>query len=136
MIYYLLSIGVLTGVFTYLRRVNILLVCPICAGVAMTWVIGVAGIYTQQEWADPLIIAVLLAASLGGLAEKYGSKFGFIWKTLFTLIGLQTAYLIVQKEWLWAVGLSVAIVVLTIGFAKANRTNQRIKNIDIFKECC
>lgn len=135
MIYFLVSILVLTIIFAYLYKAKIISICPICAGVIITWVIGVMGIYTEQEWANPLIVAILLGASLGALADKYGSRFGLIWKTLVVLIGLPAVYFIVQEKLWFGLGLVAGLVILTLVFGK-NRVTHKPYSKDLFKECC
>ncbi|QQS23266.1 hypothetical protein IPM19_01730 [bacterium] len=135
MIYFLASILVLTIIFAYLYKTKLITVCPICAGVVITWLIGVVGIYTGQEWANPLIVAILLGASLGALADKYGSRFGLVWKTLMVLIGLPAVYFIVQENLWFGLGLVAGLVILTLVFGK-NTANHKPHNKDLFKECC
>lgn len=135
MIYFSVSILVLTIIFAYLYKAKIITVCPVCAGVVITWLIGVVGVYTGQEWANPLIIAILLGASLGALADKYGSKFGLIWKTLIVLIGLPAVYFIVQEKLWLGLGLVAGLFILTLVFGK-NTSNHKTHSKDLFKECC
>lgn len=135
MIYYLGSILFLTIVFAFLYKARIITFCPICAGAAITWVVGVVGIYMNQSWADPVLTAILLGASLGAMADKYGSKFGLVWKTLVVLLGLPAIYYLVQGNlWLGA-GLVAALLVLTFAFGK-NRTSDKTLKKDIFNQCC
>lgn len=135
MIYFLASILILTLIFAYLYKSRIITVCPICAGVVITWLAGVIGIYTDQAWANPLLVAILLGASLGALADKYGSRLGLVWKTLYVLIGLPAVYFIVQEKLWFGLGLIIALIILTLVTGK-NRTNHKLANKDLFKECC
>ena len=135
MIYFLASILILTIIFAFLYKARIIAVCPICAGVVITWFVGVIGIYNNQAWADPFLVAILLGASLGALANKYGSKLGIVWKTLFVLIGLPAVYFIVQEKLWFGLGLIIALIILTLVTGK-NRTNHKLANKDLFKECC
>lgn len=137
MIYFLASILILALVFTYLYKARITTVCPICAGVVITWLIGIVGIYTDQAWADPMLVAILLGASLGALADKYGSKLGLVWKTLVVLIGFPAIYFIVQEKIWLGIALIIGLIILTFVAGK-NKTNHKLHshNKDLFKECC
>lgn len=137
MIYFLASILILTLILAYLYKARIIAVCPICAGVVITWLIGITGIYTNQSWADPLLVSILLGASLGAVADKYGSKFGLIWKTLIVLMGFPAVYFIVQGKAWFGLGLITALIIITLvtGKNKANHKSHN-HNKDLFKECC
>lgn len=137
MIYFLASISILTLLFAYLYKARIINVCPICAGVVITWFIGIVGIYTNQAWADPMLVAILLGASLGALADKYGSRFGLIWKTLMVLVGLPAVYFIVQEQIWFGTALVIGLLIITLVAGK-NKTNHKTlgHNKDLFKECC
>lgn len=135
MIYFLASILILTLVSALLYRARIITVCPICAGVVITWIAGIVGIYTNQAWADPLLVAILLGASLGALADNYGSKFGLVWKTLMVLIGLPAVYYIVQDKPWFGIVFIIALAILTLVFGK-NRTTHKPHTKDLFKQCC
>ena len=137
MIYFLASILILTLVFAFLYRAKIISVCPICAGVVITWIVGLVGIYANQAWADPLPVAILLGASLGALADKYGTRFGLVWKTLMILLGLPAVYFIVQEKLWYGLGLMVMLTIITLVTGK-NRANHKSHghNKDLFKECC
>lgn len=135
MIYFLALILVLTLVFAFLYRTRMITICPICAGVVVTWLAGIVGIYSNQTWADPLLVAILLGASLGALADKYGSKFGLVWKTLMVLIGLPAVYYIVQQKLWLGLGFVVALIVLTL-LSRRNSATANPHRQDLFKECC
>ena len=135
MIYFLISIAFTTLAFAFLYRARIITVCPICAAVVITWIVGGVGLYANQSWADPLIIAILLGASLGALADKYGSRLGLLWKSLMVLIGLPAIYFTIQKKPLLGLGLLLILAVITI-FSGRNRQSGNSHRKDLFKECC
>jgi hypothetical protein len=135
MIYYLISITVITLVFWGLHKAHIIPLCPICAGVVITWVGGAIALYYGTAWANPLIIAVLMGASMGALADKYGSRFGLFWKSSIVLLGLPAIYLIVQKSLWQGIGLVGIIIILTIFSNKKSAPALRDKK-DLFKDCC
>jgi len=135
MIYYLITIAVLTFIFWSLHKARIIPVCPICAGVVITWVGGAVGLYYEVTWANSLIIAILMGVSLGALADKYGSRLGLLWKSAMVLLGLPAIYFIVQKlSWQGAI-LVAMLVIITIFSHKQSAPAMR-KEKDLFKDCC
>ena len=135
MLYYLLAIFLLTIIFAFLHKAKIVAICPVCAATVITWATGLLAIHLSASWANSLVVAVLMGASMGAVAEKYGKHFGFLWKTAFILLGLAAIYFLVQPEELYK-GLML-IVVLGIVTLLSNR-NAQTKNgrEDLFKDCC
>ena len=135
MLYYLLAIFLLTIIFAFLHKAKIVAICPVCAATVITWATGLLAIHLSASWANSLVVAVLMGASMGAVAEKYGKYFGFLWKTAFILLGLAAIYFLVQPEELYK-GLML-IVVLGIVTLLSNR-NAQTKNgrEDLFKDCC
>ena len=133
--YYLAVILALTLLFASLYRTKVLAVCPICAGVVLTWVGGIVAIYANVSWANPLIIAILMGSSLGALAEKYGSKFGLIWKSAVVILGLLAIYSIVQGSILLGIVLLALIAILTY-LTKPKSKAESNHQHDLFKNCC
>lgn len=136
MIYYIVTIIILTLIFVGIYRSHLVKVCPICAGVVITWLIGIFGIYTHASWANPLIIAILMGASLGALADKYGSRFGIIWKSGVVILGLPAIYLLVQNRFWTGLVFLAAIFALTLVLSKPSSSNKSDQNHDLFKNCC
>jgi uncharacterized membrane protein YadS len=134
MIYFLLSILVITLVFYFLHKRKILAVCPICAGTVLTWFGGLAALYTNQLWASPLLVAILMGASLGALAEKFGPSYGLLWKTGVVLLGFPASYFFVQQSVWPGLGLIVLLLLLTL-ISKKKPVEKEDKK-DLFKECC
>lgn len=135
MLYYLLSITILTLIFWGLHKARIIPVCPICAGVVITWVGGIVALYYGSSWANPMIITILMGASMGALADKYGNRFGLLWKTVVVLLGLPAIYLLVQKSLWQGSGLVILLILITILLQKKNTPTLRDKK-DLFKDCC
>lgn len=136
MIYYILAITVLTLIIWSLRKARIVKVCPICAATVITWAGGLIAIHFQLSFANPLVIAVLMGASLGAMAEKYGNRFGLIWKITMVLLGVIAIYFLVEPQSVYK-GLVIAIVLFIYSFL-ASRSKPAIYDDrkDIFKECC
>ena len=132
--YLLASIAIITLVVWLLKRQKIVDVCPICAGTVLTWAWGLIAIYISTSKIEPLLVAVLMGASLGALAEKYGSRFGLWWKTFVVLLGLPAIYFLVTRQPKQAGVLLIILIIVTIWLkgSAGNKNNQK----DLFKECC
>ncbi len=135
MISFLLSIVVLTLIFWGLHKARIISVCPICAGAVITWVGGIVALYYGASWANSMVIAILMGASLGALADKYGNRLGLFWKSAAVLLGLPAIYLLVQKSLWQSLALIILLLLLTIFVRKTNQIPSNDKK-DLFKECC
>jgi len=135
MIYYIVSIIGLTLGFNILLKSKIIYVCPICAAVVITWMTGLLGLYLNQIWANPLTIAILLGMSAGALVEKFGIRYGLLWKLLMVLLTLPAIYYLVDKNLAPGAGLIFIMVIITIIM---NRNQKLISSHskDLFKECC
>lgn len=136
MIYFLAVIATGTLIFTLFYKAKIISICPICAGVVITWGGGIMGLYTNQTWADSMLIAILMGTSLGALAEKYGSQFGLLWKTFLVLLGLPAIYFLVQRSFFKGLGLVVVLGAITILWRRTRPRLAQAKPDDLFKECC
>lgn len=122
-----------TLIFWTLRRFKIFENCPICSATVLTWVIGLFFIYSGRT-IDTLIIAILMGATLGAVAEKYGSKYGFLWKAAFVILGFITIYFLVYEELLKAF-VSLVLIGLTTLFSNSSSRLRQGKE-DKFKDCC
>lgn len=109
-------------------------ICPICALVVVTWVLGLTGIYLNQPWANAVIVAILMGASLGAVAEKYGRKFGFVWKVLVVLFGAPAIYFLIIKSALIGLGLVLVMALFTIFLHRSKQA--KFDKEDLFKDCC
>lgn len=135
MIYYLLTTFLLTLIFWALYRSRIIVFCPICAAAVITWVGGLLAIHLRVSWANPLLVAILMGASLGAVAEKYGRRFGLFWKTTMVLLGMSSIYFLVQPAGLYE-GLGIAVVLFAITFfLHKSKPAEHIRE-DLFKDCC
>ncbi len=135
MLYYLLTIFLLTLLFGALYKYRIIAVCPICAATVITWVGGLLAIHLYISWANPLLVAILMGASMGAVAEKYGRQFGFIWKTAMVILGMSSIYFLIQPAGLYK-GLGIAAILLTITFFLHKGKPAEYVRGDLFKDCC
>jgi hypothetical protein len=132
--YYLLTLLGLTIVFWVLYQHHFTKVCAICAAVVITWSASLIALYMNASWADTLVVAILMGASMGALAEKYSSMFGLVWKSSMVILGLPAIYLLVNKELSKALIFLLILMVITLLTRPKSRALEDKK--DIFGECC
>ncbi len=133
MIYLLSSIVILTLVLYFVRKTSGLTICPICMATVLTWILAFLATAFKFWQIPPILIALLMALSLGAFIEKYGSKFGLVWKTLLVLIGFPAVYLVSQGAFLKAAISGLALLLFTslfFIFKKEKKIN------DKFEGCC
>ena len=130
---------ILAVIFWFLHRAKIIKYCPICLAVGITWIIGLI-LYYSDIYVDPLILAVLLGASLGALAQKYGSKYGLFWKTAFVILGIIVIYFLIYKEPFKAFLLLLLVAGVTFFFHSTSTKTELSSPLDKienkFKDCC
>lgn len=108
------SILILTALAFLVRKSAAPWLCPLCAGVAGTW-LGLLGAYFGGFTVDLRIPAILLGGSVVGLAAQ-GEKilanrnetYRLVWKTLFVTVGFATAWFVINSAWIEVVlGLAI-----------------------------
>jgi hypothetical protein len=134
LLYYIILIAALTLVFWLLHRAKLLQFCPICAAVVVTWLGGLIALYSDSSFANPLLIAILMAASMGALAERYGNRLGLLGKSALVLLGTPAIYLLVNKE--LTKGLLLIFVLIIISLVNKSGGKPKNNHNDIFKSCC
>ncbi len=134
--YSLATIAVLTLIFWIAYKKHIVKFCPICAAVVITWTAGIIGLVWEAGWANPLIVAILMGASLGALADRYGSRFGLIWKTGIILLGLPAIYFAIEREFLNTVVALIGMIFLTLILRKSGTIKAPNEDKDLFNNCC
>lgn len=108
--------------------------CPICAAAVLVWSVGLVAIYFDLSLIHPEIIAILTGASMGAIAERYGKKFGFLWKSVWVISGtFGLYYLIVQKPATAALFVIINVVFSLISTQWKPKT---ASGEDLFKNCC
>lgn len=140
---------ILTALAFLVRKSAASWLCPLCAGVAGTW-LGLLGAHLAGFTVDLRLPAILLGGSVVGLAAQ-GEKilanrsetYQLVWKTLFVTIGFATAWFVINLAWsAVAIGL-VALGVITllpwVGMS-AQGTTGRPGHVERLKEqmksCC
>jgi len=128
----LASIMVLTALAWLLRRAVLPRLCPLCAGVAGTW-IGLLTAYAAGVTLDLRLPALLLGGSVVGLAglgeaALAGRAPGAVlaWKTAFVAIGFGTAYALLLPVWPGvALGAALLTTLLALPWRIAPRSTVR-----------
>ena len=95
-------------------------ICPVCAGVSLTWLLISAGIVTGLLEADSwkLIIAIAMGGTAAGIAFQAEKRFNWhspIMKLLLIIIGFILAYFAVGNIGLWTLT-AEAVIILFLGY--------------------
>ena len=139
------SILVLAGLAWATRRLLRLPVCPICIGVAGTWLwmliareLGIA--------VDTAMLAILLGGSVAGIAfqlEKYLSpaRSPALWKALSLPAGFAAAYGIAAQQWLvFALSSVVSVLLAGLFFSRPAVPQPASETVEDLKrrmqQCC
>lgn len=146
-IFSVLSILIFSGVVWVINRILPSGVCPVCAGVFLTWV-WLVGAHLGGYQIDLTIPAFLMGGSVVGSMyqlerKSRGASAGarVLWKVLFVSGGFIAAYALLEQ--LWTVLLVAAVSLLLISlvflsFGRASETREETaKDIERhMKECC
>src|SRR3989338_3566819 len=113
----ILAIGTLAFI---VNKITNLRICPICAGVAGTWLLMLVLRFLDYPISIP-VLAILIGGSVVGIAytiEKRlsGSRSAFLFKTLFIPVGFIGAWGIVEENWILAAVSVIALSVIASGF--------------------
>ncbi|MDP2655327.1 MAG: hypothetical protein Q8P17_02070 [bacterium] len=142
------SILVIAGLVWFANRVLPFTVCPICAGVFLTWVWLITA-YTIGYQINLVIPALLMGGSVVGVAYQLEKKFKdlpagriLLWKVLFIPAGFVAAYSILEQlsvEFLLAT-VFLFLISFVLLSSKSNTTGSRSETVgDIEKkmeDCC
>ncbi len=145
----LASIGVLTGLAWLLRRAVLPRLCPLCTGVAGTW-IGLLAAHGAGVALDLRLPALLLGGSVVGLAglgeaALAGRAPGAVlaWKTAFVITGFGTAYALLLAAWPGvAAGVGLLAALLWVPWRRlpasvpADRPQRQAALLAQLKNCC
>ena len=145
MITAILSILIITLVVWLVNKKLPIQVCPVCAGVFLTWLwmfIGMSlGKLLIANYQLP--VSVLMGGTVVGLMSKLEQfinlKFVLIWKMIFVVSGFTAVYSLITDQWgIFAIGVIVDIVVTlifkTYGAEKENLNLKKLK--EKIKNCC
>ena len=139
------SILAITG-FTWLAtRTLPFRVCPICVGVAGTW-LWMLGVRFAGFAPDASMLAILLGGSVVGIAyqlEKHlpQGRSPLLWKTLFLPMGFVAAYGVAAPHWsLLAMAVAALLLLMAAFFAPRRHSEKNSAAVEKLerdmKKCC
>ncbi len=119
------SIFALSGLAWLAGRALRFTLCPICFGVAATW-LWMLGARFAGFPVDATMLAVLLGASVVGIADQLESRLprGYsplLWKTLTLPVGFAAAYGLAAEHWNVTAVAALALVLLAALFLLPRR---------------
>ena len=140
-----ISILAITGLTWLSNRILSFKICPICAGVAGTWVGLLAAKFLGYE-VDMIIPAMLMGGSIVGMAYQIEKRLpdnrsSLLWKTLFIPVGFVAVYSIISSWWLAFIVATAILVIWVLWFSeKPHHMTQTSKAVAELKEkmknCC
>lgn len=109
-------------------------VCPICAGVAGTW-LWMLGLYQLGYQVDLGIAAVLMGGSVVGIAYQLEKKLPagkspLLWKTLFIPAGFVAMYSLVSFQWTMAAASLLVTGAIAWAFLKKAESPEEIRRAE------
>lgn len=141
------SIFVITLVAWLANKILPFTVCPICAGVFLTW-IGLVSAHLLGYQIDLVIPALLMGGSVVGIAYQLEKKFrGYsagtllLWKAFFMTVGFVATYGVLKKLWIVSVPALAALLLVSLLFLSAHRVPRTQENTTDeiekkMKDCC
>lgn len=145
----LISIFAFAGTALLLNKIAGFLVCPICAGVAGTWIWMLAGLWSGALPVEDyrLITAMLIGGSVVGIAYQLERKLpsdasSLLWKLLFVPTGFLAAYGLLSSRRILVSSAFALVLILFVAFFKKNFLQQRKRDpvtdelAQKMKNCC
>ena len=153
MITAILSIVIITIVIWLAQKIFPFEICPICAGVSLTWLWLLVGMRLNLLLIVDyqLITAILMGGTAVGLMSKLEKvikpKFLLFWKTFFVVLCFIAVYSLISADWILFSVSTVLAVTSTFVFKTKNTSLEQqelndgesthIKQIDEqMKNCC
>lgn len=134
------------GVYLVRKKWPIFRICPVCAGVSLTWGWMLLAYYLGYSM-NLTILGILMGGSVVGVAyqleKRLPSERGVIWKIIFVPAGLVMAHGLIELSWLYlilssaVIGITLYIFFFTSGRRLTNRKDGSTSDIeDKMKNCC
>ncbi len=147
----IVSIFVLTSVAWFANKIFPIRICPVCAGVALTWIWMLTTFFLGYG-IDLLILGMLMGGSVVGIAYQLERHFLvgrvlqnklLLWKTVFIVSGFMAVYSLINVKWI-AFLLATAIIAALSIFAITKRSGSEMrkqnKNVEQLEkdmeDCC
>ncbi|OGI84148.1 hypothetical protein A2997_02205 [Candidatus Nomurabacteria bacterium RIFCSPLOWO2_01_FULL_36_10b] len=142
------SILIITLVAWIARKKLLLQICPICAGVFLTWLwMFLAMTFGQLSVSDyQLPIAILMGGTVVGLMSKLDKyikqKFIILWKVIFVALGFIIMYSLVSSNWMvFLIALALEIIFILVfkirGITQGTQDPNQLKTLEEeMKNCC
>jgi len=141
----ILSMFLLASLAWVAGRISRFAVCPVCVGVAGTWLWMLAARLGGFA-IDTAILAMLLGASVVGIAHWIENRLPvgrapLLWKALALPAGFSAAYALIVEQWIAAGGAIAALALLAALFlrpARAAPTDPAVvaQLEERMKKCC
>lgn len=143
------SILVITVAVWLANRFLPIKICPICAGVSLTWFWMLLGILTERLAVAgfQLPIAILMGGSIVGIAYQLEKKLPpgrspLLWKASFIPVGFAAVFEVLNFHWgiLTAIGVLISFIVLLFFWfggkdhALSNKTVEKLEKE--MEQCC
>src|SRR3990172_11512216 len=141
MIIAIVSILIITFSVWFVNKKLPFKICPICAGVALTWLWFLIGMFAGNLPVSSyqLPMAILMGGTVVGLMSKL-EKFikpncVLLWKTVFVVSGFSAFYGLIMGEWTFFALGAVLAVVVTLIFKKhsaepAGEKTEQLKELE------
>lgn len=126
-----LSILGITTIAVAIRKLGLMNVCPVCAGVAGTWLWMLAGMALGQLSDDQFVlpVAVLMGGSVVGIWYQIEKRLkvgmAILPKALFLALGFATVYAVLLQSWKSAGLLVVPLAIFSFVIVMRSPTPQR-----------
>lgn len=138
----IISILVVTALVWLASRFLPLTVCPICAGVSLTWT-GLLVAYFSGYPVPQLVPALLMGGSVVGVTSLMEKRFAgpagalLAWKTFFIAAGFLAAYAVLERLWGVAIGAAAFLVVISLVLHMSSNRTEAVAGIEKqMKDCC
>jgi len=140
----IIYILIITLVVWFADRVFKWKICPICAGVSLTWLSMIVA-RELGYYVDPSILAMLIGGSVVGVAYQLEKKLPngrslLLWKTLFMTGGFVAGYGLVYSSWAVLIGAVIWGLILIYAFFRRTQTPVKSqKAVELEKkmeQCC
>ena len=131
----IITIISILGLSLLVSRVNRFLpfrICPICAGVSLTWIWLVTGYFLGYQ-IDLLTPALFMGGSVVGISQQLDKKL----KIIFISLGFIVAYSILSENWVTLlVFLAIILLILFLFNNKNKKLNSNKELEEKIKNCC